>query len=285
MTERASPVPPFFLFVHGAWHGAAHWDRVRAVLAAAGCRSAAIDLPGSGPAAALPRAYETQDLDELVREPSPLAHVTLEDQAAAIVAEIERQQAAHGPVVVVAHSAGGLPATSAVERVPDRVSRIVYVAAHCPVALATLSGYLGLPESAAAQLGPLFLGEPGVLGAVRINPRAADPGYQEALRQGFYSDLGAAEARPFIARLTPDLPLRVATDEVRVSAQRWGRVRRTYVRTLADRALPLALQDRLIAEADALTPHNRFEVHSLDCGHSPFASCPGALAALLHPLP
>ncbi|MFT4269368.1 MAG: alpha/beta fold hydrolase [Xenophilus sp.] len=283
MIEHELPGRPTFLLVHGAWHNAAHWDRVAAALAAAGCRSVAIDLPGSGEGAALPVSYLAQDLAALATEPSPLAHLTLEDQAAAIVAEIRRQRE-HGPVVVVAHSAGGLAATAAVEQVPELVDRVVYVAAHCPVALPNMLGYLGLPENAGAQLGPAFLGDPAALGAVRINPRAADPAYQQALRQGFYNDLSPADARPFIAGLTPDLPLRVAADEVRVTPQRWGRVRRSFVRTLADQALPLALQDRMIAEADALTPQNRFEVHSLDSGHSPFASRPEPLAALLRVL-
>lgn len=284
MIERGFRGQPTFLLVHGAWHSAAHWDGVAAALAAAGCRSIAIDLPGSGQRAALPVSYPTQDLAALATEPSPLAHVTLEDQAAAIVAEIRRQHA-HGPVVVVAHSAGGLPVTAAVEQVPELVSRVAYVAAHCPVAFPSMVGYLGLPENAGTQLGPVFIGEPAALGAVRINPRAADAHYQEALRLGFYNDLDLADARPFIAGLTPDLPLRVATGEVQVTPRRWGRVRRSYVRTLADQALPPDLQDRMIAEADALTPHNRFEVHSLDSGHSPFASRPRTLAALLRDLP
>ena len=56
---------------------------------------------------------------------------------------------------------------------------------------------------------------------------------------------------------------------------------RTFVRTTQDQTIPLALQDRMIAEADELTPGNRFDVHSLASGHSPFASMPDRLAAVL----
>ena len=45
--------------------------------------------------------------------------------------------------------------------------------------------------------------------------------------------------------------------------------------------MPLALQDRMIAEADAYTPGNRFEVRSLPSSHSPFASMPDRLAEVL----
>ncbi len=276
--------PRTLLLVHGAWHNSAHWEPLVAALASSGHQAVAIDLPGNGRGAPLPAAYLSQDLAALATEPSPVADVTLAAQASAIVAEIRRLRA-QGRVAVVAHSAGGLAVTAALEQVPDLVDHAVYIAAHCPVALPNMVSYLGLPENATAQLGSTFLGDPAALGAVRINPRSGDPAYLEALRRGFYNDLSLTQAQPFIAQLTPDLPLRVAIDEVRPTAQRWGSVRRTFVRTLADQAFPLALQDRMIAEADALTPGSRFAVHSLDSSHSPFASQPGALAALLGALP
>lgn len=37
----------------------------------------------------------------------------------------------------------------------------------------------------------------------------------------------------------------------------------------------------MIADADRLAPDNRFKVEALDSSHSPFASQPDALAALL----
>lgn len=133
-----------FLLVHGAWHGAAHWGRMAASLAASGHRSTAIDLPGCGPGAALPASYVAQNLAALSTEVSPVAHVTLEDQTAAVVSALASLQA-HGPVVVAAHSAGGLPVTAALEQAPEPVDRVVYVAAHCPVAFPNMLGYLCLP--------------------------------------------------------------------------------------------------------------------------------------------
>lgn len=32
--------------------------------------------------------------------------------------------------------------------------------------------------------------------------------------------------------------------------------------------IPIALQDRVIAEADRLTPRNRFDVHTVKAGHA-----------------
>ncbi len=282
--EREPPARRTYLLVHGAWHNAQHWNLTANALSARGHRVVAVDLPGNGLQAAFPAAYLSQDLAALATEPSPVRNVTLQDQADAIGAEIARL-APQGPLVVVAHSAGGLALTLAVEQAPEQVSRMVYLAAHCPVALPNMVSYLGLPENASARLGSTFIGDFATVGAVRINPRAADATYRDALRDGFYNDLATEAAQPYLNLLTPDLPLRVAVDEVHPTAARWGRVPRTYIRTLQDHAFPVALQDRQIAEADAATPSNRFQVQTLDTSHSPFASQPEALADMLAALP
>jgi hypothetical protein len=43
----------------------------------------------------------------------------------------------------------------------------------------------------------------------------------------------------------------------------------------------LALQDRMISEADAVTPRNKFQVETLASSHSSFASMPDRLAVVL----
>jgi len=116
---------------------------------------------------------------------------------------------------------------------------------------------------------------------MRINPRNGDPDYVEAGRKALYGDVATEEYERYAAYFTPDLPLAVALDDARGTARRWGRVRRTFIRTLQDHAVPLALQDRMIADADAATPGNRFDVRTLDSSHSPFASMPEALADVL----
>jgi hypothetical protein len=49
--------------------------------------------------------------------------------------------------------------------------------------------------------------------------------------------------------------------------------------------IPLALQDRMITEADRLTPHNRFDVHTVDAGHAATAEQFRRIAEILHRLP
>jgi len=269
-----------FLLVHGAWHSAAHWHEVAEHLTAMGHRVDAVDLPGSGLDAAYPASYLRGDVAALATEPSPAGGIRLADYRDAIVERL-RALAPHGRAVLVGHSFGGLAITQAAEAVPELVDRLVYLTAYVPAVQPNGAALAALPEGQASQSGGILVGDPQVTGAMRINPRDADPAYVERGRAALYGDVPTERYVRFASYLTPDLPLPVALDDARGTPERWGRVPRTFIRTTEDRTVPLALQDRMIAEADGLTPDNRFDVHSLPSSHSPFASMPDRLAALL----
>lgn len=76
-----------FLLVHGAWHVAAHWYRVRERLAAIGHRVCAIGRPGSGLNAACPQFYLRSDCTAFAPGPSPVGGIHLADHARAITAQ------------------------------------------------------------------------------------------------------------------------------------------------------------------------------------------------------
>jgi hypothetical protein len=118
-------------------------------------------------------------------------------------------------------------------------------------------------------------------GAMRINPRNVDPDYVEKGRLALYGDVSTDEYLKFAAYFNPDLPLPVAFEDARGTAERWGSIPRTFIRTSEDRTIPPALQDRMIADADAAIPDNRFDVRTLESSHSPFASMPDRLAEVL----
>jgi pimeloyl-ACP methyl ester carboxylesterase len=269
-----------FLFVHGAWHNAMHWHRVTDRLTAMGHRAAAIDLPGSGLDAAYPASFLRGDFAALQTEASGLSGVTLDDYVEAVTAQLTAM-ARHGRVTLVGHSFGGLTITRVAEAVPHLIRRLVYVTAYVPVNQKSGAEISMLPEGAASLSGAILVGDPAKTGAMRINPRDPDPDYVEKARLAFYNDVPTDEYLRFAAHLDPDLPLAVGLDDARGTPQRWGTVPRAFVRTTQDNTIPLALQDRMIAEADAATPGNRFAVHTLASGHSPFASMPGELATVL----
>jgi pimeloyl-ACP methyl ester carboxylesterase len=269
-----------FLLVHGAWHSAAHWNKVAEQLSELGHRVHAIDLPGSGLDAGYPESYLRGDFGALASEPSVVGDVRLADYRDAIVADI-RELSRHGKVTLVGHSFGGLAITQAAEVVPELIDRLVYLTAYVPAQQPNGAALAALPEGASSISAAILIGDPMATGAMRINPRSSDPQYVENGRQALYGDVETDEYLRFAAYLNPDLPLQVAFDDARGTPERWGRVPRTFIRTTQDRTVPLELQDRMIAEADALTPGNRFDVRSIASSHSPFASMPDRLAAVL----
>jgi sulfate permease, SulP family len=78
--------------------------------------------------------------------------------------------------------------------------------------------------------------------------------------------------------------LAVMMADSRGHADTWGTIARTYIRLTGDRSLPVAMQDRLIAEADALTPHNPYDVFTLATSHTGFLLQPAEVAGILDQL-
>lgn len=275
---RAAPQQATFVLVHGAWHNALHWQAIAGRLAAHGHRVVVPDLPGHGLAARFPASYIAGDSAGFAIESSPVKEVTLEAAARAVVATLTTL--GKTKPILVGHSLGGAVVTRAAELAPDRIARLVYVSAFVPVGLGSAAAYGALPEARTGYGESLFIGNPADLGAVRINPRGVEA-YLRRLHEAYYNDVAYDAFLPFGLSLTPDLPLSFWVGEVRASREKWGRLPRTFVRCTQDRALSPALQDRMIADANRLTPGNLFQVKELASSHSPFASKPDDLVAIL----
>jgi pimeloyl-ACP methyl ester carboxylesterase len=271
-----------FVLVHGAWHGATAWRPVALALRDAGHTVIAHDLPGCGGDARYPASYFEQDWAAFETERSPLADIALQDWAAAVEGWVKEARSANGgPVVLVAHSLGGLAVTLAANRVFDQLAHIVYLTAYCVTARPNAIAYFQLPENREGLTGKLGVSNPAVTGAARINPHHPDAGYQRLMREAFYGDILDEAAAELIQSLSTDTSARVLFDDARGLADRWGRVPRTFIRCTQDRTCPIDLQDVFIAEADARTPDNRFRVETLESSHSPYASQPDKVAGLL----
>jgi len=273
-----------FLLVHGSWHSSAHWQRLAPLLSAAGHAVIAPDLPGHGLSARFPKSYFQRPIDiaAFSSEPSPLASVTLDQYVSAVAESVDLAlQADWGPIVLVGHSMGGVTTTAIAETHSKQIHHIVYLAAFMPGHGASALDYLGAPEAAGGAFGPLLLGDPAKTGCARIDMRSADPKYVAALQFALYNDVDPPTFQAAANLLTPDDPIgHFATPAVRTLAK-WGSVPRSYIRTLKDHALPLALQDRFIRETASFAPDNPTRTFDIDSGHSPFLSKTQVLAEIL----
>ncbi|MGA5003546.1 alpha/beta fold hydrolase [Streptomyces koyangensis] len=269
-----------FVLVHGAWHSSAQWAATLRELARLGAAGYAVDLPGHGLDGPLPGGYLLPGQPGLLTEKSPLASVTMDECAEAVLETLSLARH-HHRVVLVAHSAGGGPAALAAERAPELVDALVHLSAFVPVGRPRFLDYVEAPENATSRGHSLSLGDSAALGAVRINPLSPDPAYVEQLRLAYYQDTPRDRFGRWRAALGTDVPLAVTSTPVTLTAERWGSIPRTFLRCADDQALTPAVQDLMIAEADRAMPARPFTVRTLPGGHSPFAARPAELAAAL----
>ena len=119
---QAAQADKSFVLVHGAFVGAWYWDPVASGLRQKGHRVVAVDLTGHGTRAG---------------ENGP--DVTIDQHISDVVAAIE---SADTPVILVAHSYGGRPATGAWDVARDRIEAVIFIEAAAPYG----SGPLALPD-------------------------------------------------------------------------------------------------------------------------------------------
>lgn len=267
------------VFVHGAWHSSLHWAATQRALTARGLPCVALDLPGHGATAPLPSGYLEPGQPGLATERSALSGLTTDALVGALLTDLAEIRRRFGRVVLVAHSAGGGPASAAVEQHPDLVDHLVYLSAFVPAGRPRFGDYVTDPRNADAVQVPRA-GDPDAIGAFRINPLSPDPAEIETIRRAFLGDW-PEDRHGWRLTLHPDEPLASLAGEFPVTPGRWGRVARSYIRLTDDLALPPVTQDLMIDEADRTTPDNPFAVHSLPGGHSPFLTRPDELAELL----
>jgi pimeloyl-ACP methyl ester carboxylesterase len=232
------------VLVHGAWMGASAWDRVAADLRRQGLAVTAVNLPGHG------------------ADPRPPAGLTLDQYVQAVVDALP----AGGPVTLVGHSMGGMVISAVAERVPERIAHLVYVAAYLPGNAQSL--YQLAMTDADSRVGAFWQQE---------DPKRYTPATIRAdgLAEVFCADCTAADQEG-LRRTHRAEPVPPMATPVTLSATRFGRVPRTVVLTLRDRAVSTALQRRMLAAAGGAAT-----VVELDTSHLPMFTRPAEVARVI----
>jgi pimeloyl-ACP methyl ester carboxylesterase len=158
---------------------------------------------------------------------------------------------------------GGIVISSAAERRPESIRALVYVCAFL------LRDGETLLEVAKADKDALVM--PNVIpmangAAVTVRP--------EVLRDAFYGTCSDQDCRFAKSRLVPQ-PIAPLGTPLSLSDRNFGRVPRLYIECLQDRAISIACQRKMRAQAGC------DQVRTLDCDHSPFFSATDELVKYL----
>lgn len=235
-----------FVLIHGAWHGAWCWYKVVPLLKRAGRNVIAPDLPSLG------------------RDTTPLDQVSLDSWIEHLSQIIEAQPS---PVVLVGHSRGGILLSALAERLPKRISHLVYVTALLLKDGETI-GQVLVEDGTSLIIPNRVPSSDGLSSTVK----------DEALSETFYASCPEEDITLAKMLLKPE-PRGPGATPMHVSDANFGSVPRTYVECLRDRAIPLSLQRRMQAALPCQ------QVWSIDTDHSPFFSSPQRLAELLLAVP
>ena len=232
------------LLLHGAWQGAWVFDGIIPLLEARGWRCHAVDLPENGCPGAPPGPAS---LDAYV------AHCA---------------RVAPERMVILAHSGSGVIASQLAENRPERVAAIVYVAG------------MMLPSGMAFEDVARQMSAEGedVAGVNPFLVRSDDGLFTEVPKEVAHRiflhdcphDVGLAASSRLTRQRETGRILRA-----RLTADRFGRVRKIYVEALHDRSIVPAAQRRM----QSLVPHDI--AISIASGHAPHVSQPERLAEIV----
>jgi pimeloyl-ACP methyl ester carboxylesterase len=234
-----------YVLVHGAWMGAWAWDGVAPGLRAAGANVVVVELPAHG------------------ADMTPLSGATFASYVAAVSSAIDSTS---GPVTLVGHSLAGMVITQVAENMPDRVAKLVYLAAYLPQDGQALFDLAKTDTDSHLLANADF----DVTTGLASIPTAD-------LQDDFLADGTAAEVAELQAHYRSE-PLAPLVTPVHTTAANWGHVPKVYLYTEQDHAVSYALQQRMTAGV-RLSATRMF-----DTSHSPFLSNPAEVVSTLSSL-
>ncbi|MEX0942368.1 MAG: alpha/beta fold hydrolase [Pseudomonadales bacterium] len=220
------------VLVHGAWHGAFCWQKVRGFL---------------------------EERGHTVRTPELPLSEGLDSYVATVLGEIE---SCHDPVVLVGHSMAGAVISLVAEARPNRIARLVYLAAFAPLDGESINDKARLSFATALRDNMEVNDE----GLVTVKPAV--------IPSAFYHDCDDSDIDVAIRQLRPQNPA-AFTEKLSLTADRFGCVPKQYIECIEDQAIHVSLQRRMAQEAGCTL------INSMRTSHSPFFSAPAGLGALI----
>jgi pimeloyl-ACP methyl ester carboxylesterase len=232
-----------FVLVHGAFVASWIWSPLAERLEELGHTAETPDLPGSG------------------YDPTPVEEVTLDAYTERICDLLDRSDE---PSILVANSMGGMVISQAASHRPEKVKRLVYVAAFLPGDGQSLVNLTRLPEGAddLVQATVAVSGDPPVGTLPESTCRASNQDCSPEVMDWAVRRTSSQALAPLIQPVSLD--------------REFERLPRSYVICTEDRIVPPALQRRMVRDGRVA------DVVELEAGHHPQLSRTEELAGVLH---
>jgi len=242
--ERQRKNYPTYVLVHGAWADESAWGFVRSALAVR-ANVEVVNLPAHG-----------VDL-------TPKSSVTLTSYATAVANVIKRQP---GKVVLVGHSMSGMVISLVAEMIPDKIERLVYVAAYLPRSGESVLALAGQDKE--SMLGGIF-----EYNAEKGEKRMA---YQrEVVVPALCADCPDF-MKDNIVKYYSEEPTGPLSEAVTLTSARFGKVPKYYIYASKDYAIGYQLQQQMVKANGAVK-----KTAVMETSHLPFVVQPQRFIEIL----
>ena len=224
-----------FILIHGSWHSAWNWHRVLPILKNRGHNAIAIDLLGMG------------------RDKTPVNKVTMLDNVQKICDLIDSIE---GKVILVGHSKNGIMISQAAEYRPQKIEKLVYLAAYL-----IPNGKTQREYSVQDTEGIL---KPYVTFHSELNASTLQP---EIYKEGLYHDCDASIVEMAKLILSHE-PVESGVKPLVLTDENYGSIPKFYIECTEDKAVTPFIQKKMYSETRCE------KVYSMATSHSPFFSKP-----------
>ncbi|OAY50116.1 putative methylesterase 11, chloroplastic [Manihot esculenta] len=242
------------ILVHGGGFGAWCWYKIITLLVESGFTVDAVDLTGSGI-----HSSDTNTIMNLSQYTKPLT-------------DIFHKLHQGEKVILVGHDIGGACISYLMEMFPSQIAKSVFIAAtmlqNGQSALDVLSQQTGSNDL--MRQAQVFLYANG-----KDKPPTAIDLDKEFLADLLFNQSSAKDIALASVSMRP-IPFAPLAEKLSLSDKNYGSIRRFYVKTQEDCAIPVSLQESMI---ESNPPEQVFQVKGSD--HAPFFSKPQALHRIL----
>ncbi|CAI9109856.1 OLC1v1009775C1 [Oldenlandia corymbosa var. corymbosa] len=242
------------VLVHGGGFGAWCWYKSIALLEEAGFKVTAIDLTGSGI-----HSFDTNSITNLSQYVKPLT-------------EFLEKLVEGEKVILVGHDFGGACLSHVMELFPSKISKAVFIAA---VMLTSGQSILDMFSQKTDENDLMREAQIFVYANGNGQPPTAIDLDKSLLKELLFNQSPSKDVALASVSMRP-IPFLPVLEKLSLSDAKYGKVRRFYIETPEDNAIPISLQESMINQSP---PEKVFRLKGAD--HSPFFSKPQALHKIL----